>query len=129
MARPLLDPPPPTVGNGVGSKKPAIAVRQYDSAAVVSCASSHPTNCAYAGATGRSTARSPVGLDGAAGEPPAALPSSLGEAIEAFAGSALMRETLGEHVFETLITNKREEWARYRVHVSDYERTRYLPLL
>jgi glutamine synthetase len=71
----------------------------------------------------------PVGLDGAAGEPPAALPSSLGEAIEAFAGSAMMRDTLGDHVFETLITNKREEWARYRVHVSDYELTRYLPLL
>ena len=74
----------------------------------------------------------PAGLDdaaGEAGEPPAALPSSLGEAIAAFAGSKLMRETLGDHVFETLITNKREEWARYRVHVSDYERTRYLPLL
>ena len=58
-----------------------------------------------------------------------ALPSSLGEAIAAFDGSELMRATLGDHVFETLIANKREEWARYRVQVSEYERAQYLPLL
>ena len=72
-------------------------------------------------------ARATAGADDSAG--PAALPSSLGEAIEAFAASTLMRETLGDHVFETLITNKREEWARYRVQVTEYERIRYLPLL
>jgi glutamine synthetase len=66
---------------------------------------------------------------GEGGDAPGALPSTLGEAIEGFAASTLMRETLGDHVFETLITNKREEWARYRVQVSEYERTRYLPLL
>ena len=47
----------------------------------------------------------------------------------AFDGSELMRATLGDHVFETLIANKREEWARYRVQVSEYERAQYLPLL
>ena len=66
--------------------------------------------------------------DGEAAEAPA-LPSSLGEAIGAFDGSELMRETLGDHVFETLIANKREEWARYRVQVSQYELTQYLTLL
>ena len=81
-----------------------------------------------------------AGMDGSYELPPAtggaeesadaaALPSSLGEAIGAFRGSGLMRETLGDHVFETLIANKREEWARYRVQVSEYERAQYLTLL
>lgn len=54
------------------------------------------------------------------------LPSSLGEAIEAFAGSELLRETLGEHVFETLLENKRIEWDDYRSQVTPYEIERYL---
>ncbi len=39
------------------------------------------------------------------------LPHDLGEAVEAFAGSELMRETLGDHIFNYLLTEKREEWA------------------
>jgi glutamine synthetase len=57
------------------------------------------------------------------------LPSSLGEAIERFEGSNLMRETLGEHVHETLIANKKLEWAEYRSQVTAFEISRYLPML
>ena len=57
------------------------------------------------------------------------LPGSLGEAIEVFAASDLMREALGEHVFESVVANKRIEWDAYRAHVSDFEMRRYLPVL
>lgn len=59
----------------------------------------------------------------------AALPSSLGEAIAAFEGSALMREALGEHVVASLVANKRQEWAEFRGEVSDWELRRYLGTL
>ena len=57
------------------------------------------------------------------------LPASLGEAIERFEGSAMLRETLGEHVFDTIVTNKKIEWAEYRSQVTPFEIERYLPLL
>ncbi|MEE9277477.1 MAG: glutamine synthetase family protein [Dehalococcoidia bacterium] len=59
----------------------------------------------------------------------ATLPGSLGEAIGLFEGSALMRDTLGDHVFESFLQNKRIEWNAYRAHVSDFEMKRYLPIL
>ena len=43
--------------------------------------------------------------------------------------SELVAETLGEHVFEWFIRNKRAEWAAYKTHVSQFELDRYLPLL
>lgn len=49
------------------------------------------------------------------------LPHDLGEAVEAFAGSELMRETLGDHIFNYLLTEKREEWAEYSQTVTDWE--------
>jgi len=57
------------------------------------------------------------------------LPGSLGEAIRETENSGLMRECLGNHVFETLIKNKKIEWKEYRAHVSDFERERYLGIL
>jgi glutamine synthetase len=57
------------------------------------------------------------------------LPGSLIEAIEAAAASPFLREALGEHVFESLIKNKRIEWERYRRHISDFELAEYLPIL
>jgi len=57
------------------------------------------------------------------------LPGSLKEAIEAFAGSDLMRRALGDHVFDSLIKNKTIEWNDYRRHVSDFEMDRYLAVL
>ena len=57
------------------------------------------------------------------------LPSSLGEAIVAFDDSALLRDTLGPHVCESLVANKRHEWDEYRTHVSEFELERYLGVL
>ncbi|MCZ6545546.1 MAG: glutamine synthetase, partial [Chloroflexi bacterium] len=57
------------------------------------------------------------------------LPGSLGEAIDRFAVSKLMRETLGDHVFDSFLENKRIEWNDYRAHVSDFEMKRYFPVL
>jgi glutamine synthetase len=58
-----------------------------------------------------------------------ALPGSLYEAIEAAETSPLIRDTLGDHVFEKLLENKRIEWDKFRVHVSRYEIENYLPIL
>ena len=57
------------------------------------------------------------------------LPGSLEEAIAEFSGSALMRETLGDHIFRSLLENKRLEWDHFRCAVTDYELTTYLPQL
>jgi len=58
-----------------------------------------------------------------------ALPSDLNEAIIAMEQSELVRETLGEHVFEYVLRNKRAEWNDYRHQISAYELDRYLPIL
>jgi glutamine synthetase len=57
------------------------------------------------------------------------LPKNLNEAIEIAEGSELLAETLGEHVFDFFLRNKRAEWDEYRVQVSAYERDRMLPVL
>jgi glutamine synthetase len=57
------------------------------------------------------------------------LPSNLEEAILVMEKSELVRETLGEHVFEYFLRNKRAEWQDYRRQVSAYELDRYLPVL
>ncbi len=57
------------------------------------------------------------------------LPGSLEEAIRELEKSQLAKETLGEHVFYSLIANKKVEWDRYRIHVSNYELEKYLPWL
>jgi glutamine synthetase len=59
----------------------------------------------------------------------ATLPASLAEAIALTEKSKLVREALGEHVFNAFITNKKIEWDRYRVQVTNYELERYLPIL
>ncbi|MCX5783963.1 MAG: hypothetical protein NTW04_05960, partial [Elusimicrobia bacterium] len=41
----------------------------------------------------------------------------------------LVREALGEHVFEKFIENKKIEWNHYRTKVTDYEIKEYLPTL
>jgi glutamine synthetase len=58
-----------------------------------------------------------------------ALPGNLNEAVDAMEASSLMAETLGGHVFEWFIRNKRAEWAEYKTHVSQFELDRYLPTL
>lgn len=57
------------------------------------------------------------------------LPDSLENAVTLFEKSELMRETLGDHIFNSLIANKREEWDRYRIHVSKFEIDTYYPTL
>jgi glutamine synthetase len=57
------------------------------------------------------------------------LPGSLWEAIEHAEGSELLRRTLGDHLFDSLLTNKKIEWSAYRRVVTDYELRRYLPML
>ena len=57
------------------------------------------------------------------------LPASLFEAIQITEKSELVRRALGDHVFNAFIENKKIEWGRYRIHVTDYELARYLPIL
>ena len=57
------------------------------------------------------------------------LPEDLYEAITVSEDSELVREALGDHVFEYLIRNKREEWDAYKSYVTPYELERYLPVL
>jgi glutamine synthetase len=59
----------------------------------------------------------------------APLPGSLSDAITALESSELMAETLGEHVFDFFLRNKRAEWESYRQQVTPFELTRYLPVL
>jgi glutamine synthetase len=58
-----------------------------------------------------------------------ALPENLSEAIDVMAGSELVAEVLGEHVFDFFLRNKRAEWEQYRREVTPYERQRYLGAL
>ncbi len=57
------------------------------------------------------------------------LPGSLLEAIHRAQDSECLRLALGDRVVDTLLTNKRIEWERYRTHVTDYEIREYLPRL
>ena len=57
------------------------------------------------------------------------LPHSLNDALMAMEGSELVAETLGEHVFDFFLKNKRTEWEDYRRQVTAFERQRYLPML
>jgi glutamine synthetase len=57
------------------------------------------------------------------------LPGSLHEAIQEVEKSALIKETLGDHIFTKFIENKKIEWDNYRMHVSAFEIERYLPIL
>ena len=43
--------------------------------------------------------------------------------------SELLAETLGEHVFDFFLRNKRAEWEEYRGQVSAFERDRMLPVI
>jgi glutamine synthetase len=57
------------------------------------------------------------------------LPKSLYEAIAIAERSELLAETLGEHVFDFFLRNKRSEWDEYRGQVSAFERDRMLPVV
>ena len=57
------------------------------------------------------------------------LPTSLRQALDVMETSALVKETLGEHVFDFFLRNKQAEWEDYRSQVSQWELDRYLPRL
>ncbi len=57
------------------------------------------------------------------------LPASLLEAIQLTEKSELVKKALGDHVFNSFIENKKKEWDEYRIHVSEYEIRKYLPIL
>lgn len=57
------------------------------------------------------------------------LPGNLYAAILTTEKSELVREVLGDHVFNKFIENKRIEWDGYRTHVSQFELDKYLSIL
>jgi glutamine synthetase len=57
------------------------------------------------------------------------LPRNLWEAIQITQDSELVKNALGEQVFNSFINNKMVEWEQYHSNVADHEVTRYLPLL
>ncbi len=57
------------------------------------------------------------------------LPRNLSDAIHLTENSQLVRKTLGDHVFDSFIKNKKIEWDQYRIQISKYELKRYLPIL
>ena len=57
------------------------------------------------------------------------LPGNLNEALRLMESSELVADTLGDHVFEWFLRNKREEWSQYKAHVTQFELDRYFPLL
>ena len=59
----------------------------------------------------------------------AELPHNLADALRAMEESELVAETLGEHVFDYFLRNKRAEWVDYRAEVTPFELRRYLPSL
>ena len=66
-------------------------------------------------------ARKAAGID--------SLPGNLFEAIREVQSSSLVRETLGDHIFNKFIENKKIEWDRYQTHVSQFEIEKYLPVM
>lgn len=54
------------------------------------------------------------------------LPSSLDEALDALKNDDLIASALGPHVYERFMEAKRQEWAEYRLSVTQWELDRYL---
>ena len=54
------------------------------------------------------------------------LPATLSEALDEMEKSDLMRDALGEHIFDHFVAAKRSEWESYLRHVSPWEVERYL---
>lgn len=57
------------------------------------------------------------------------LPGDLLTATREAEASPLVRKALGDALFETYLLNKKDEWERYRISVTDYELKTYLPIL
>jgi len=57
------------------------------------------------------------------------LPEDLLEATKITEGSKLVKNCLGDKVFEYFIRNKKMEWDEYKMQVTQYEINKYLPIL
>jgi glutamine synthetase len=57
------------------------------------------------------------------------LPGSLMEALAELERDEVLRETLGEHVYQAFMRAKKTEWDQYRTQVSQWEIDQYLTLL
>ena len=57
------------------------------------------------------------------------LPTSLDEAIRCMEDSELVADTLGEHVYDYFLRNKKAEYDEYRNQVTQFELDRFLPSL
>jgi glutamine synthetase len=57
------------------------------------------------------------------------LPESLGHALAFMEESKLLKETLGDHIYNNFLHVKRTEWEQYRKHVSPWEIEKYLQVL
>lgn len=57
-----------------------------------------------------------------------ALPATLYQAIYEMKKDKLVKETLGEHIFENYIKAKLAEWNEYSASISQWEVDRYLPM-
>ena len=57
------------------------------------------------------------------------LPQSLSDSLKVMERSELVREALGEHIFEWFLRNKRSEWRSYKTQVTQFELDRYLRAL
>jgi len=57
------------------------------------------------------------------------LPESLGHALSLMEESKLVKETLGDHIFENFLTVKQNEWNEYCTQITHWEIEKYLPLV
>jgi len=57
------------------------------------------------------------------------LPESLGHALSLMEESNLVKDVLGDHIFENLLHVKQKEWSKYRTQVTPWEIEKYLPIL
>jgi len=57
------------------------------------------------------------------------LPGSLFEAVTELSKSRVIREALGDHIFNKFVENKFIEWDKYRIQITEYELKKYLPVL
>ena len=54
------------------------------------------------------------------------LPPDLSAALDHLEKDAILKEALGEHIFEHFLRAKRQEWHDYVAHVHPWEQERYL---
>jgi glutamine synthetase len=57
------------------------------------------------------------------------LPDDLLEAVKVTEKSQLVKNALGEKLFDYFIRNKKIEWDEYKAQVTEYEVNKYLPIL